>query len=711
MRNLSPSLLTGGGWGVGILLLSSCARMGSPDGGWYDERPPQVVSATPADRGTGVDRQKVTITFDEFIRIENATEKVVVSPPQLEMPEVKAHGRNIIVELKDSLKANTTYTIDFSDAISDNNEGNPMGHYTYSFSTGDHIDTLEVSGTVLNASNLEPIKGILVGLYQDGDTVMRRVSRTDSRGQFVIRGIAPGEYTVGALKDMDGDFRFSQRGETMAFSHDRISPSSFTDIRQDTIWLDELHVKDILRVKYTHFMPDNIILRAFDHEQTDRYFLKAERKDPESFTLFYTAPLDTPHVSMLPEVRLLDAPATHGAAAPSPYGEGWAVIEPSHRGDTITYWLRDTALVNKDTLTVEVKTLITDSLGILQPQTDTLQVLSKVTYAKRMKDKQRQDEEWQKKVEKQRKKYEKAVAARQREGLKPGDPEYEDGLPTLDTIPPVEHLKPKYKVDASMSPDGTIYIDFPTPLARLDTAAVHLYVEQDSLWYRAPFTFEEVRGENRRWQLYTDWIMGAQYSFEVDTLAFQDIYGRTSEPLKAGLRVKPLSDYSSLFVNITAPSFTPDGATPDSLLAPSTMPKPQVVVELIDGSDKAKRKVMVTVDPSGGQLTGTAEFYYVEPGEYYLRAFLDRNGNGTWDTGDYYLNRQPEEVFYYNEKVECKAKWDITKTWNLTYRPLDQQKPSALIKQKADKEKTVRNRNAERALQKGVEVPERFKKF
>ena len=118
--------------------------MGSPDGGWYDDTPPRVVSSSPDDIGVNVKANKVTINFDEFNKIEDVQNKVIISPPQVEQAEVKAAGRRIIIDLKDSLKENTTYTIDFSDAITDNNEGNPMGNYTFSFSTGDHIDTLEV---------------------------------------------------------------------------------------------------------------------------------------------------------------------------------------------------------------------------------------------------------------------------------------------------------------------------------------------------------------------------------------------------------------------------------------------------------------------------------------------------------------------------------------------------------------------------------------
>ena len=234
-----------------LFLLVSCAKMGQPDGGWYDETPPRVLGASPTERATDVNSKKVNIYFSEFIKLENASEKVVVSPPQIEAPEIKATGKRITVSLQDKLQPNTTYTIDFSDAITDNNEGNPLGNYTYSFSTGDHIDTLEVAGYVLEAENLEPVKGILVGLYSNqNDTAfqkqpMLRVSRTDSRGHFSIRGVAKGDYRIYALQDMDGNYMYNQKSEKLAFTPEVIMPSWKPDIRQDTLWIDSLHIKDI----------------------------------------------------------------------------------------------------------------------------------------------------------------------------------------------------------------------------------------------------------------------------------------------------------------------------------------------------------------------------------------------------------------------------------------------------------------------------------
>lgn len=685
LRNLLPSLGRGlrGGVFFSFFLLSSCARMGTPDGGWYDETPPRVIASSPADRGTDVTQNRVTIYFDEYIKMENAQEKVVVSPPQMETPDIKTLGKRIMIQLKDSLKPNTTYTIDFSDAIVDNNEGNPMGNYTFSFSTDDHIDTLECSGYVLNAEDLEPVKGILVGLYSKADSLAAdtlpflRVSRTDSRGRFVIRGIAPGTYTVGAVQDMDGNFRFSQRGEMMAFSHQEISPSGFLDYRQDTLWADELHIKDIKRIPYIHYKPDDIVLRAFSHTQTDRFFLKADRTDADRFSLFFTAPVSIDSVarfngaaSTQPRLRLLNAPESVDIT-------NWYVMEQyASQGDTLTYWLRDTTLVNQDTLLVEMTTLQTDTTGTLRLATDTLEVLAKTPLAKRLKKQEEANKEWRKDMEKRLKEREKMLARIESE-------EERRMVPEVDTVMPLPRLTPKYDVKQSMDPDGSIRFSFPYPLARMDTAAIHLYVEQDSMWFRAPYVIHttDTLPTQRNWELYSEWIPGARYSFEVDTLAFEDIYGNTSVPYKTGITIRELNEYASLFVNIT------ETDTCD------------VVVELLSASDKPLRKAVTK--------NRTAEFYYVTPGKYFMRAFIDRNGNGTWDAGDYYNDIQPEEVYYYQEEIECKAKWDYTKQWTLRSVSLFKQKPSSLVKAKADKQKTIKHRNADRAKEKGIPMPEK----
>ena len=628
-----------------VLLLTGCARMGQPDGGWYDEDPPQILHETPADKATGINSKKITIFFDEFIKLDNPSEKVVVSPPQLEQAEIKAGGKRITVELQDSLKPNTTYTIDFSDAISDNNEGNLLGNYTYTFSTGDHIDTMEVAGYVLEAENLEPIKGILVGLYDDlSDTAflhkpLLRVSRTDDNGHFTIKGVRDGRYRVYALQDMDGNYMFSQRSEKLAFSHDIVATSCKPDFRQDTIWRDTLHISDIKRVPYTHFLPDDVVLRAFNEILTDRYFLKAERREASRFTLFYSY-----GDSLLPQLKGLNFDETNAF-----------IEEPSMNNDTITYWLRDTTLVNQDTLRMQMRYQMTDTLGHLQWQTDTLEVLSKDTYAHRQRLQQEAYNKWCKKQERNKKR----------------------GRPYEEVMAP-EPMNFSCSLSGTIDPLQNPRFDFSTPLERIDTTKIHLYAKVDTTWYKSDFLFNQLPGKLRQYQMTKNgnWIPGTQYSLEIDSAAFTDIYGKVSSAFKQGFKVRSLDEYGSLQVTLLG------------------MKDTTCVVQLLNMSGKIAMEETIR--------TGSVQFNYVKPEKYYLSLFIDSNGNGVWDTGEYAADRQPEMVYFYPKQIECKAKWDISETWNPVQLPLFKQKPATLVKQKGNSKKTIRSKNAERASKLGI---------
>ena len=629
---------------AGICLLASCAKMGQPDGGWYDETPPRILGASPADKATEVTDHKMYIYFNEFIKLSDASQKVVVSPPQMEAPDIKDAGKRIIIDLKDSLKANTTYTIDFSDAISDNNEGNPLGNYTYSFSTGTEIDTMEVSGYVYEAENLEPIKGILVGLYDNlADSVFRkepfqRVSRTDSRGRFVIKGIKPGNYRVYALMDADGNYLYNQKSEKIAFSRDIIVPSCKPDIRQDTIWRDSLHIENIMQVPYTHFFPDDIVLRAFAEVQTDRYMTKNEREKANRFTLMYSYGDDD-----LPVIRGLNFDA-----------ENAFVVEATEKKDTITYWLRDTLLVNQDTLRMEVQYHATDTAGMLYLQTDTLTLLSKEPYAKRLKQKEKEYNDWKKKQEKAEKR---------------GDP-FQKEMP----VPP---LGIGMNFAGDIDPDKNPVLTFETPLEVADTSKIHLYSKHDTLWYRSPFLVREKVNVPRTYEVIGEWRPDVEYSLEIDSAAFVDIYGSVSDTAKKGFKVKSNDAYSTIFMTL-------DG-----------MRGKNVVAQLVSSTDAVMKEVRTH--------TGDAEFFYVNPNTYYLRIFVDENNNGKWDTGNYDEGRQAETIYYYPSKIECKEKWDFTETWSPLRGSSTSLKPAELVKQKAEKAKTIKNRNLERAKKLGIE--------
>lgn len=625
-----------------MIVVYSCASMGNPDGGPYDEEPPKFVRSTPKPFAINSKEKKVTIEFDEFIKLEKAAEKVVVSPPQLEQPEVKASGRKVVVGLVDSLRPNTTYTIDFADAIVDNNEGNPLGNYAFTFSTGTTIDTMEVSGTVLSASDLEPVKNIQVGLHSDlSDSAFMkkpfdRVSRTDSRGHFSIRGIAPGKYRIYALMDGNQNYLFDSKTEMIAFSDSIIIPAMEDAMRQDTIWKDSLTIDTIKSVGYTRFLPDDIILRAFKEENDRQYLTRSERDKENHFVLTFSARADT-----LPTLKGLN------------FDERDAfIIEKTDRNDSICYWIKDSLIYQMDTLEIQMDYLATDTLDRLVPQTDTLFLANKLTRAEREKLEAKAAEEKEKERKKKEKKGEKI------------EPE------------PTKFLTLNVDAPSAFDLDRNVYLSFDEPVASIDTAAIHMEIKKDSLWEEIPFLFVSDSVLPRKYEILAEWEPEKEYQLSIDSMAFKGVYGLHTNKVKQTMKVKKLDEYGIILLNITGADST-------------------AVVELLDGSGKVLRQQRITPQ-------NTADFYYLNPGtKFYIRLFNDRNGNGVWDTGKYSEHLQPEEVYYFPKVWEMKANFEFEENWNINAVPVEKQKLDEIKKQKPEETKKIQDRNKERARKLG----------
>ena len=625
-----------------MIVVYSCASMGNPDGGPYDEEPPKFVRSTPKPFAINSKEKKVTIEFDEFIKLEKAAEKVVVSPPQLEQPEIKASGRKVVVGLVDSLRPNTTYTIDFADAIVDNNEGNPLGNYAFTFSTGTTIDTMEVSGTVLSASDLEPVKNIQVGLHSDlSDSAFMkkpfdRVSRTDSRGHFSIRGIAPGKYRIYALMDGNQNYLFDSKTEMIAFSDSIIIPAMEDAMRQDTIWKDSLTIDTIKSVGYTRFLPDDIILRAFTEENDRQYLTRSERDKENHFVLTFSARAD-----MLPTLKGLN------------FDERDAfIIEKTDRNDSICYWIKDSLIYQMDTLEIQMDYLATDTLDRLVPQTDTLFLANKLTRAEREKLEAKAAEEKEKERKKKEKKGEKI------------EPE------------PTKFLTLNVDAPSAFDLDRNVYLSFDEPVASIDTAAIHMEIKKDSLWEEIPFLFVSDSVLPRKYEILAEWEPEKEYQLSIDSMAFKGVYGLHTNKVKQTMKVKKLDEYGTILLNITGADST-------------------AVVELLDGSGKVLRQQRITPQ-------NTADFYYLNPGtKFYIRLFNDRNGNGVWDTGKYSEHLQPEEVYYFPKVWEMKANFEFEENWNINAVPVEKQKLDEIKKQKPEETKKIQDRNKERARKLG----------
>ena len=238
---------------------------------------------------------------------------------------------------------------------------------------------------------------------------------------------------------------------------------------------------------------------------------------------------------------------------------------------------------------------------------------------------------------------------------------------------PTKFLPVNVGAPSSMDVYGSISLTFDEPIARFDSAAIHLKEKVDTLWKDIPFEFEQDSLNLKRFNLYYDWEPGNEYEFSVDSTAFHGIYGLFTDKIKQGFKVRKLEEYASITFLVTGADST-------------------AFVELLDAQDKVVRQRRLT---DGGY----ADFYFLNPGKYCARLVNDRNGNGIWDTGNFEKGEQPEEVYYYNMILEPKANWDLDKqSWDIHAIPLDKQKLDELKKQKPDedKKKKDRDRNSQR---------------
>ncbi|MDD2559773.1 MAG: Ig-like domain-containing protein, partial [Bacteroidales bacterium] len=358
------------------LQLVSCASIGSPSGGPKDEAPPVLLKTLPENNSRNYTKKKLEIYFDELISVENASERVIVSPPQKTAPQVNAVMKKIVVELQDSLKANETYTIDFTNSIVDLNEKNPYGDYAFAFSTGSDIDTLRVSGIVLRASNLNPERNILVGAHLDlNDSAFikepfLRISKTDAQGRFCIKNLKPGPYKIYALDDKNRDYRFDQPGEALAFPDSTVSLWTEICQRYDTTWIDSLTIDTIRLVDYICYKPDDILLKLYEEDFGRQYLVKSERASKEYFSLIFGYKADS-----LPRIKLLSpGPGDIGAQTDS---TDWFFCEKNPTNDSLVYWIKDSSIYRCDTLHIQLDYLKTDSNNILSAVRDTLRLFTR----------------------------------------------------------------------------------------------------------------------------------------------------------------------------------------------------------------------------------------------------------------------------------------------------------------------------------------------
>lgn len=601
---------------IAAAVMYSCANIGNPSGGPIDKTPPIFMRSNPTPNAVNVKDRKIEIFFDEIVTLKDPSTKIIVSPAQTEMPRMSALGRKVTVELVDSLLPNTTYTIDFSNSIQDNNEGNAIDNFAFAFSTGSVIDSMRVSGYVLDSRTLEPMQSVVVGLQSNlADSVfhkekLQRVALTNDRGQFTIRNVSPGSYHIFALKDLDRDYKFGNPTEDIAFLDSIIVPSIGSREAADTVYNDLNEIDTIMRATRPAYFPNDILLSMFNEDRKSQYLANNLRVDSTRISLTFAAASDT-----LPSLSIVgrnDVP------------DQWYTLERSQTNDTLTYWIRPPHLVSADTLMVATTYLRTDTASNLSWGTDTL----KFTFQRQKAKKKKKNEE-------------------------------------TDSLEQIRFMELHPLANGTQEVYAPLLLQTGTPIERYSREAFHLQrkLQNDTTFYPAEIKSIALRDSilsRRDLMLKVDWEPGAAYTLAVDSLAMTDIYGLQTKPLKVDFNVRKMEEYGNIVFNIPAV-------------------RDSAIVELLDGTEKIVLRAPVK--------SHRAELLNLLPGKYYARLFIDRNGNGKYDTGNYDMHLQPEETVYYPGAINLKKNWDVEQTWDIYATPIDKQKPEAIKKNKPERKK------------------------
>lgn len=612
--------------GLIVILAQSCASIGTPSGGPRDEDPPRFLYSTPEMGSTDFNGKKAVLVFNELINVKDAFNNVVLSPPGAHAPRVSGLGKRITVEFNDTLLPNTTYTVAFGNSIVDNNEGNALENFLYTFSTGEVLDSLMVSGMVLGAFDLEPQEGLLVGLHSNladsafTKTRFERVAKTDEKGRFVIGGLAPGSYRVYALKDNDNDMKYSSPEENIAFYDAVVTPISERITVTDTILnLKTGAVDTVVDRERTRFLPNNILLRVYNSGFKQQYISKYERPDSSRINLIFNAKSET-----LPGFTLLDTEGRELASYRDLPGEKY-VVEQSATHDTVTLWLKNRDLLAADTLRLAVDYYRADSLFNPVAVSDTLRLLKPLVRAP------------------------KKVDSKSGKGKKRKE---------TDTIPEPEPTVAFKILTPKIEKPEKIVFEAESPLQSLDRESIRLELKVDTVWESlSEFSVEQDTLNPRRYRVSYPWDFETEYKFSIDSLAGESIYGLKTAPLRQNFKIRPENEYGTLKLNVLG--------LPDSVAT---------FVQLLDSGDRVK----ASLPTSGGSVT----FPYLLAGKYFARVVIDLNGNGEMDPGNFELGQQPDVVYYFPQPIELKQNWDQELDWQVFDTPVDLMKPEELRKNK-----------------------------
>ena len=332
-----------------ILLFAACAQIVAPGGGKPDATPPKVVKYSPDSASLNFKSNSIEIDFDEFVQLRDISSQLIVSPPMEISPDIKVKNKTLSIELdkNEHLKPNTTYVINFGNALQDIHENNPKENFKYIFSTGNFIDSLIVTGKVENAFDHKTEKELLVMLYSDfGDSVIYKkkpdyFAKTKEDGSFQINNVRQGKYKLLALKDANANYKYEGDGESVGFVDALVEPTQSEFVVKKVV---DLPKKDSTSNKNSITEPKNIeqelvrknILIELFQEPAKKLFIKKSIYNSFGKIVFvFNKSADSVKIQPLN----------------FKFNDGDVLLDYSKNKDTLNYWFRN---IDKDALNLRI---------------------------------------------------------------------------------------------------------------------------------------------------------------------------------------------------------------------------------------------------------------------------------------------------------------------------------------------------------------------
>ena len=482
---------------------SSCANTrGAPTGGPKDTIPPVVLNMEPDSNAINfpVVKGKITITFDEYVQLKDPSKNIILSPPQKKRPKTSIKGKSIVVTFEEPLDSNTTYSLNFGNAIVDNNESNPLPFFTYTFSTGTTIDTMMLSGNVYDYATLLPVEGATVSLYHNAkdssvfNDLPAAVTKTDKWGYFVVRNIKNVPYRVYTIKDENNNNKYDPGLELVGFLDSLYTPNVIMEKG-----MPQLGIYDMKDTLACMSRPSEIELVMFPEKTTKQYIRDYKRVSERGSYIKFGAPnvqIDSFSIKGIKSSRVLQ--------------------QLNATKDSLCFWIKDGSMID-DTLFVGIKYLKSDSLNNLVPTAENLKFI--LHKALRNKDKSNDRSKQDNKEKKRKDLLELSLKA---------TPE------TLDQ-------------------DGFV-LEFPEPLlvAKQDSLRFTM-IDPKQQKFNAPYTFTRDTADLKRYILMPvdEFKKGNEYELFIHQFAFKDIYGNTNDSTMLKVSLPNDEKLSSIAMQLT----------------------------------------------------------------------------------------------------------------------------------------------------------------